>query len=50
MKAMNQDKGQTALAAAFVAAVQGRGPAPIPLDEIIEVSRLSIRAAARAAK
>ena len=50
MKAMNQDKGQTALAAAFVAAVQGRGPAPIPLDEIIEVSRLSIRAAALAAK
>jgi predicted dehydrogenase/threonine dehydrogenase-like Zn-dependent dehydrogenase len=50
MKSMSQDKGQTALANAFVAAMQGRGPAPIPIEELLEVSRLSIRAAALASK
>lgn len=37
-----QDKGQTACAAAFVRAVEQGGPAPIPLDEILEVSRVTI--------
>jgi len=37
-----QDKGQAACAAAFVQAVRTGGPAPIPLDQIFEVSRLVI--------
>ena len=45
---MRQDKGQAACAKAFVAAIKAGGPAPIPLDEILEVSRLSIEAAERA--
>ena len=40
-----QDKGHAALAAAFVRAVRGEGPPPIPPDEILEVSRWAIRAA-----
>lgn len=40
-----QDKGQAAFAGAFVAAAQSRGAAPIPLDELLEVSRVSIEAA-----
>ena len=42
-----QDKGQAACARAFVEAIRTGGAAPIPLDEVIEVSRLSIEAAAR---
>jgi predicted dehydrogenase len=37
-----QDKGQRACAEAFVRAVRAGGPAPIPLAEILEVSRASI--------
>jgi predicted dehydrogenase len=37
-----QDKGQKACAAAFVKAVKDGGPAPIPLDQVLEVSRISI--------
>jgi predicted dehydrogenase len=37
-----QDKGQTACAKAFVDAVKAGAPCPIPLDEVIEVSRVSI--------
>ncbi|MCC7040808.1 MAG: bi-domain-containing oxidoreductase [Burkholderiales bacterium] len=37
-----QDKGQAACAKAFVDAVRGGGAAPIPLGEILEVSRASI--------
>jgi len=37
-----QDKGQAACAAAFVAALASGGPAPIPFDEIAEVSRVTI--------
>lgn len=37
-----QDKGQQACAAAFVRAVEGTGDAPVPLDELIEVSRITI--------
>lgn len=42
MNLWRQDKGQTACAAAFVRAVEQGGPAPIPLDEILEVSRVTI--------
>jgi len=37
-----QDKGQSACAAAFVAAVKQGQPSPIPPAEIFEVSRVSI--------
>src|SRR5256885_8372814 len=37
-----QDKGQVACARTFVRAVKQGLPAPIPLDEILEVSRVSI--------
>jgi predicted dehydrogenase/threonine dehydrogenase-like Zn-dependent dehydrogenase len=37
-----QDKGQVACARTFVGAVKHGQPAPIPLDEILEVSRVSI--------
>jgi predicted dehydrogenase/threonine dehydrogenase-like Zn-dependent dehydrogenase len=42
MNLWRQDKGQTACAAAFVAAAQGGRPSPIPLDELLEVGRVSI--------
>ena len=48
MKAWSQDKGQAACAAAFVAAIRTGGSAPIPAEQIFEVSRLSIQAAERA--
>lgn len=41
-----QDKGQHACAAAFIAAVATRGAPPIPFDEIVEVSRVTIELAA----
>jgi predicted dehydrogenase/threonine dehydrogenase-like Zn-dependent dehydrogenase len=40
-----QDKGHAALAAAFVAAVKSGGASPIPLDELLEVSRATVDAA-----
>ena len=40
-----QDKGQRDCARAFVDAVAGRSPPPIPVDEVFEVARASIRAA-----
>jgi predicted dehydrogenase/threonine dehydrogenase-like Zn-dependent dehydrogenase len=43
-----QDKGQAACVAAFVTAVKAGAAAPIPREEIFEVSRLSIEAAERA--
>ena len=39
-----QDKGQAACAAAFVRAVAAGGPAPIPLEQLLEVSRVTIEA------
>lgn len=45
MNLWRQDKGQRACAAAFVEAIRG-GEAPIPLEEIIEVSRVTIELAA----
>jgi hypothetical protein len=44
MNLWRQDKGQTACARAFIAALRSGGPAPIPLLEILEVSRVSIEA------
>ena len=43
MNLWRQDKGQAACAAAFVQAVQGGLPSPIPLDELLEVGRISIQ-------
>ncbi|MFZ4068470.1 MAG: bi-domain-containing oxidoreductase [Caulobacterales bacterium] len=40
-----QDKGNDACAAAFVAAVREGKPAPVPLAEVFDVSRASVRAA-----
>jgi predicted dehydrogenase len=37
-----QDKGHRAMAAAFMQAVRGEGLVPIPLDELLEVSRWSV--------
>jgi predicted dehydrogenase/threonine dehydrogenase-like Zn-dependent dehydrogenase len=42
------DKGHAAEIAAWHAAVRSGGPSPIPLDEIVEVSRWAIRAAGQA--
>ena len=41
-----QDKGQTACAAAFIEAVRKGEPSPIPENELLEVSRVSIEVAA----
>ncbi len=45
MNLWKQDKGQRACAAAFVRAVNEGGAPPIPLQEIIEVARVSIEIA-----
>lgn len=45
MNLWRQDKGQRACAAAFVGALRERKPAPIPFDELVEVSRVCIEAA-----
>ncbi len=42
MRLWRQDKGQEACAAAFLNAVRAGGPPPIPVAELLEVSRLSI--------
>lgn len=42
---LRQDKGQVGLARAFVDSLGAGGPAPIPADELFEVSRASIDAA-----
>jgi len=40
-----QNKGHAAALDAFVSAVQSGAPSPIPLEEVLEISRWSIRAA-----
>lgn len=50
MKLWRQDKGQKACAAAFIDAAARGGEAPIPLDEVMEVSRVAIEAAASVLK
>ena len=42
MNLWRQDKGQRACAAAFVDAVRQGGASPIPFDEVLEVSRLTV--------
>ena len=42
MRSWRQDKGHSACAAAFVAAVREGHPAPIPLAELLEVSRVVV--------
>lgn len=42
MKLLKQDKGQRACAAAYLDSVRTGAPAPIPFDEIVEVSRVTI--------
>jgi predicted dehydrogenase/threonine dehydrogenase-like Zn-dependent dehydrogenase len=42
MRLWKQDKGQKRCAAAFVDALRSGGPAPIPFDEIVEVTRTTI--------
>lgn len=41
-KLWKQDKGQVATVQAFINAIEGKGPTPIPEDELIEVSRICI--------
>lgn len=45
MNLWRQDKGQKACAAAFVRAIEQRAASPIPFDEVMEVSRVSIQVA-----
>jgi len=45
MNLWRQDKGQQSCAAAFLDAVKSGTPAPIPFEEILEVSRISIELA-----
>ncbi len=45
LKLWKQDKGQQACVAAFLDAIRTRGETPISVDEILEVSRVSIEVA-----
>ena len=45
MNLWRQDKGQTACAAAFVAAIRESRSAPIIFEELLEVNRVSIEVA-----
>jgi predicted dehydrogenase len=45
MNLWRQDKGQKACAAAFVRSVESGGAAPIPLEELLEVARVTIEVA-----
>lgn len=45
MNLWRQNKGQNACAAAFLSAIQTGGAAPIPVEEIFEVARVSIEVA-----
>ncbi|HUE85924.1 MAG TPA: bi-domain-containing oxidoreductase [Vicinamibacterales bacterium] len=45
MRLWKQDKGQQALVAAFVESIREGRPAPIPFDELVEVSRVTIELA-----
>lgn len=45
LRRFRQDKGAEALATAFVAALQGRQPNPVPLEQSLEASRVAIQCA-----
>ena len=47
MSSIRQDKGQKDCAAAFLKAVETDGQAPIPVTELIEVSRVTIEASSQ---
>jgi hypothetical protein len=47
MNLLRQDKGQKACAAAFVKAIREGGVTPIPIEEIFEVSRITIELAGK---
>jgi hypothetical protein len=42
MRLWRQDKGQAACARAFVTAIRAGTGAPIPMDELLEVARVSV--------
>ena len=44
MNLWQQDKGANAMAAAFLSAIRSGGPAPIPMDELLEVARTTLTA------
>ena len=44
---LSQDKGQVACCAAFLAAIEAGGPAPIPAAELFEVQRWLLQAVGR---
>jgi predicted dehydrogenase len=44
-KAFRQDKGQAAASAAFLRAISGSAPSPIPADQLFEVARVTLRIA-----
>jgi hypothetical protein len=48
MNLWRQDKGQQACAAAFIDAIKEGKPAPIPFEELMEVSRVTIELAEKA--
>lgn len=50
MKTWRQDKGHKAFAAAFVEAIAKGTPPPVSFDEVMEVSRLSIKMGRRGAQ
>lgn len=45
MKLWRQNKGAVEMAAAFVGAIRAGAPSPIPFDELLEVSRTTLKAA-----
>jgi len=45
MKLLKQDKGQVACARAFIESIKQGASAPIPYDEVMESSRVSIEVA-----
>jgi len=45
MKLTRQDKGQDGCAAAFIEAIRRGGSAPVPFDEVLESTRVSIQLA-----
>lgn len=49
IKLWKQDKGQEACATAFLDAIKEGKPAPLPFEELMEVSRLSVDLASQAA-
>jgi len=47
MRLLRQDKGQANLVRAFIDCIENGTPPPIPVDELFEVSRVTLNAAAK---